>query len=287
MKVHNNPKERAAAMESLNGSPLSGQTFAGQAQGGMQATSARSGGPRSDNARSKSSQFVPGPGPVKGVPPSLSGPAFSGQSQQRRLQSSGTSSFGQSTAGSANSGYPSGTRTRPSSGPSPRESAADALGSPLERRRGTSPSLALVRRDPDEGDAKMWDDEFQSLFAMVYGFCTSYFNELPRINGDWKTYLQAEAGGNLWEYMCAVCDPGARQARGERALRLLQEDATRPYLMQRLILQQMLRSIFTRDGWKDYSAETDAELKKIEEELKTVHRKSLKNTGMLLGRPPC
>ena len=133
------------------------------------------------------------------------------------------------------------------------------------------PPNALI----SDKDVHMWAGEFQTLFSLINGFCNTYFRELPCLNDDLRNRLQKEAKGALWDYVCKVCHtlPGSSQSNGERALRLLHDRVARPYLMERLILQHIVNSIFHYEGWNDYSDDVDAEMARIHRDLKFIERK--------------
>ena len=287
MDVHRDPQERAAAMHSLTraSTPLSGPTIAtsmdqSQAYGGRQAGSIRSGSLYSGSIYSGSdhssgAHYLGGRPQFQTMLRSHSGPGplpYSGQSQHQRLLSIPTLS-GHSSVDFTNDRLSRNTSPIHPSIPkrSPRVLTSAEYGSPNERKRDSS--SALVRSAIDNDECKKWADEFQGLFALVDGFCTTYFHELPPIGGDWKSHIQAEANGVLWDYICRVCQPGHEQDRGDRALRLLKDDVCRPYLMQRLIVQHIIVYIFTHEGWKDYSDDVDEEMAKLEANLKTIDRK--------------
>ncbi|KAL2155552.1 hypothetical protein VTH82DRAFT_294 [Thermothelomyces myriococcoides] len=303
LNVHNNPEERAAVLDTLarSSTPLSGQTFAmptdyAYAPSFRGPTSFHSGSTHVahhahsggiDHSRTASpstanpAAFYPGTagqlaGPLaRRHPPfhqslshSHSGHvAYQAQpdlNQQRGMSNTTTTAMGRSATGYA-SKPPSGPGRIAGAGP-----VATETGSPKERKRGTPHSL--VRSVAlDSSVCQRWTDEFQSLFALVYGFCSSYFHELPTVEGDdWKTYLRSEAKGQLWNYMCKICRTSQEQQPGDHALRLLKDTDARPYLMQRLILQHILVYICSYEGWKDYSEDVDEEMEKLEKDLKKM-----------------
>jgi hypothetical protein len=129
-----------------------------------------------------------------------------------------------------------------------------------------------VRANLQDPESLEWAEQFQSIFALIYGFCASYFHELPRIDTDWKSHIEAEANGDLWEYICRICHHGQEQERGEYALQLLKNRDSRPHLMQRLILQHIMVFICSYEGWKEYAEDTDEEMEQLAESLKTIDR---------------
>ncbi len=207
--------------------------------------------------------------PYKYIPHSHSGPAVY-MGHGRRLSNATTTS--------SMSGYPSsrhsgggGSSTRPASTGArrhPRVSTISETGSPKERKRNSKSTRVLMRPDL-EAEYLAWAEDFQSLFALVHGFCASYFHELPRLDTDWKTHLKAEANGDLWQYMCRICHTAEDHEPGDHALRLLKDRDSRPHLMQRLILQHILVFIFSFEGWKEYSEDVDAEMERLAEALRT------------------
>ncbi|KAH6620680.1 hypothetical protein B0J18DRAFT_480037 [Chaetomium sp. MPI-SDFR-AT-0129] len=87
-----------------------------------------------------------------------------------------------------------------------------------------------------EIDLAAWEDDFRSLYALVYGFCATYFHDLPippvlrqqlSIGGQWYCgasttgttenkgndneseawlrELRSASNGQVWDYMCSVC----------------------------------------------------------------------------------
>lgn len=305
LKIHEDPQERAAVLESLTRTPtpLSSQTFAvpldpGYALSPIGQVSVRSGSSSSSSSNSSihsasihsgsdrsggvrahpgaagnphlggfylggGGHHPPGFGQFQGIPQSKSGPAvFLSQSQpqhQRQMSTTGSVHY----AGSAASSRQSSSNRR-----TPRVSIIEETGSPKERKRNTPGSL--LRSESDNDESLRWAEEFQSLFALVVGFCTSYFYDLPQIEGDWKNVLKAEANGDLWEYICRICQTNQEQERGDHALRLLQDRQSRPHLLQRLILQHIIVFMFSYEGWKDFSEDVDEEMERLEQNLKTI-----------------
>jgi hypothetical protein len=190
---------------------------------------------------------------------------------QRRLSNAAATSS-RSGAGYATSNHSGGGPSRPSTGPRrhPRVSTIAETGSPVERKRNVTRSL--VRANLEDPESLEWAEQFQSIFALVYGFCASYFHELPRIDTDWKSHIEAEANSDLWEYICRICQHGHEQERGEYALQLLKNRDSRPHLMQRLILQHIMVFICSYEGWKEYSEDVDEEMEELTESLKTIDR---------------
>ena len=200
------------------------------------------------------------------VPHSHSGPAVYSGHHQRRL-SNATTTSSRSGAGYASSHHSGGGPSRPATGPrrQPRVSTIAETGSPVERKRNITRSL--VRPNLQDPASLEWAEQFQSIFALIYGFCASYFHELPRIDTDWKSHIMAEANGDLWEYICRICHHGNEEERGEYALQLLKNRDSRPYLMQRLILQHIMVFMCSYEGWKEFSDDIDEEMS-----LKTIDR---------------
>lgn len=214
---------------------------------------------------------------------SSSGPIVPmGQFQHQPRLSTATSSSARSSVGNRSSTYLGTTPTHVSSVPrrSPRAPGSTEWGSPNERKRVSTGLLTKVGLN--DGECKKWAEEFQGLFALVGGFCESYFNVLPHIDGDWKSHIQAQANGVLWDYICQVCQPGQEHERADRAMGLLMDDVCRPYLMQRLIVQHIIVFIFTYEGWRDYSEDGDEEMAKLEKNLKNIDRKFI-NPGSHLS----
>ncbi|KAL2184839.1 hypothetical protein L209DRAFT_773255 [Thermothelomyces heterothallicus CBS 203.75] len=315
LNVHSNPEERAAVLDTLarSSTPLSGQTFA-MTTDHPYAPSLR--GPASFRSSSthvthvthsgsidRSGAASPGTanpaafhhgatgqlaGPlVRGRPPfhqalphSHSVPAvYQAQPNQnhQRCLSNTTAASGRSAAGYA---------LRPPSGPRRNTRAGPVVtetGSPKERKRSTPHSLVRAV-GLEDSDCLEWADEFQSLFALVYGFCASYFHELPTLDDDWKGQLQSEANGQLWDYICKICRTHQEQEPGDHAMRLLKDRDSRPYLMQRLILQHILIFICSYEGWKDYSEDADDEMEKLEEELKKMDSSKTYDRQVIIDR---
>jgi hypothetical protein len=196
---------------------------------------------------------------------------YSGQHQRRLSNATTTSSH--SGAGYATSNHSGGGPSRPGTGPRrqpPRVSTIAETGSPVERKRNVTRSL--VRANLQDHESLEWAEQFQSIFALIYGFCASYFHELPRIDTDWKSHIEAEANGDLLEYICRICHHGHEQERGDYALQLLKNRDSRPHLMQRLILQHIMVFICSYEGWKEYSEDIDEEMEELAESLKTIDR---------------
>ncbi|KAK4120026.1 hypothetical protein N657DRAFT_580707 [Parathielavia appendiculata] len=307
LNIHSDPQERAAVLDTLarSSTPLSGQTFALPAEQNYPQSVRAPGSVRSSSSHTASSvqsgsdrsglyggvapylagHFVGGYSPFQTIPHSHSGPAvYPGQSHHQRRLSSATATSSHSSVGYASS--------RPSAGPpsqpatvarrTPRVSTIAETGSPKERKRNTPHSI--VRANLEDAECLKWADEFQSLFALVYGFCASYFHEVPAFDENWKNHIKAEANGDLWEYLCKICRTSPEQEPGENALRLLNDRDSRPYLMQRLILQHILVFICTYEGWKDYSEDVDDEMEKLEANLKTIDASKTYERQVILDR---
>ncbi|KXX82529.1 Liprin-beta-2 [Madurella mycetomatis] len=266
MNVHRDPQEQAAALERLrnttvlNGATLSNRSMArGQTQAGSLHQSPQ----------------------TKMVMRSQSRSAHPGQPHLRPPSRAGSSSVYSGASGLSHSRHAGSTPSRHSSmaRPSPRVTKTTEWGSPNERRRDTA--CALVRVEPDDGESQKWAVEFQTLFALVYGFCKNYFEELPKIGKDWKSHLQGEAGGRLWDYICRVCHPGQEKERGDYALFLLKGSESRPYFIERLLIQHIILFVLSSEGWEDYSTDVDDEMRSLEQRLratdpsKTFERQSI------------
>ncbi len=210
------------------------------------------------------------------IPHSHSGPAaYTGQPQYRarRMSTATATSTTTSSFGYAASRHSGAGSSRPSStGPRrpPRVSTISETGSPMERKRKTAPSL--VRPDLNDSAYLPWIEDFQALFALIYGFCAAYFHDLPIISTDWKSHIQAGAEGDLWEYICLIGQFSHEPEAGDHALRLLMDRDSRPYFMQRLLLQHIMVYMFSWMGWKEFSEDVDEEMQQIEDCLKTVDR---------------
>ncbi|KAK4155058.1 hypothetical protein C8A00DRAFT_42288 [Chaetomidium leptoderma] len=316
LNVHNDPQERAAVLGNLarSSTPLSGQTFANPMDqayaqsvrgpgsrgpgsvfsGTSHTTSVKLGNerPRSvapgnayhGGAPYPGGHFAGGYPPFQSISHSHSGPAvYTGQPQHQHRPSTATGSSVNAPA-YAGSRHSVGPVSRPSTGPrrNLRAPTSTETGSPKERKRNTP--RTLVRADLEDADSLKWADEFQSLFALVYGFCASYFHELPQINTDWKGHIRTEANGELWEYICRICQTSQEQERGEHALRLLKDRDSRPYLLQRLILQHIIVFICSYEGWKDYSEDVDDEMEKLDGDLKKIDPSKTYERQVILDR---
>ncbi|KAH6851260.1 hypothetical protein B0I37DRAFT_404900 [Chaetomium sp. MPI-CAGE-AT-0009] len=321
LNVHNDPQDRAAVLDTLarSSTPLSGQTFAlppaeqayapsvrapppSLRSGSSHTASVHTGIDRSGNGtpgnvnasgfyyggapQGLGNPFAGGYSPFQSIPPSLSGPVvYQGHSHHQRRPSNATATSGRSNVGYAVTRQSSGPPSRPSSGPrrNPRVTTMiTETGSPKERKRATPGSL--VRADLEGSDCLSWADEFQSLFALIYGFCASYFHDLPPIDEDWKRQIQSEANGQLWDYICKICQTNHEQTQGEHAMRLLSNPDSRPYLMQRLILQHIMVFICSYEGWKDYSEDVDEEMEKLEMRLKKMDPSKAYDRQALIDR---
>jgi hypothetical protein len=186
--------------------------------------------------------------------------------------SNATATSGRSSVGYATSRHSGGPPSRPTPGlRRTRVTITTETGSPKERKRATPRSI--VRPDLEGSDSQKWADEFQSLFALIYGFCASYFHELPVLDEEWMNHVRGEANGELWDYVCKICCQTTHESdQSEYALRLLKDRDSRPYLMQRLILQHILIFVCGYEGWKDYSVDADEEMEKLDKDLKRMDR---------------
>ncbi|KAL2020778.1 hypothetical protein VTK56DRAFT_7976 [Thermocarpiscus australiensis] len=265
LKIHRDPEEQTAAINTLThgSAPLAaGPMFAmpaGQDQAQL-------------TLRSHSMAH---PGQFQHKLP-MSSSAFTSGQHQRPMSSSASTSSGTS-GGEYNNKFaghtpyypPKPAATRPISTVRPMFNPWGNIGD--RSRPTTGPTTgALVPASYEHIDGKPWADEFQALFSQVSGFCANYFRYLPDFEGDLKTRLQSEANGKIWEYMVNVCYPGLEHERAVRALFFAQDDMTRPYFLQRLIIQHMLLFMFEPEGWQDYSVDVDQELAKLSERLRTT-----------------
>ncbi|KAH6613334.1 hypothetical protein F5144DRAFT_616306 [Chaetomium tenue] len=324
LNVHSEPQDRAAALDTLarSSTPLSGQTFALPPTEQSYASSIRAPPPSLHSSNSHIANGHPsmdrsgsgtlgnvntsglyysgvpqghggpfvGYSPFQPIPQSHSGPVVyhGGHSLHQRRPSNTTAASGRSGVGyAAVSRQSSVPPVRPASGPRRNPRAPTTMitetGSPKERKRATPGSL--VRADLEGSDMLMsWADEFQSLFALIYGFCASYFDDLPPMNESWKRQLQSEANGHLWDYICKICHSNHEQTRGDNAMRLLNNRDSRPYLMQRLILQHVMVFICSSEGWKDYSEDVDEEMEKLEMRLKKMDPSKAYDRQTLIDR---
>ncbi|KAK4101881.1 hypothetical protein N658DRAFT_523542 [Parathielavia hyrcaniae] len=301
LNIHNDPQERAAVLGTLarSSTPLSGQTVALPVEQNYSQSARAPGSVRSATSHTVSSvqsgsdrsglyggavPFPTGPfagggySPFQPIPHSHSVPAvYSGQPPHQRRLSSATATSSQSSAG-----RPPAVARR-----TPRVSTIAETGSPTERKAKTPHASSIVATRAsslDDAECLKWADEFQSLFALVYGFCTSYFHEAPALDESWRKSIRAEANGDLWEYICKICRTPLEQEPGENAMRLLSDGGARPYLMQRLILQHILVFVCTSEGWKDYSEDVDDEMEKLEARLKTIDSSKTYERQVIIDR---
>lgn len=269
MNVHRDPQEQAAAIERLRSTTvLSGATLAANGPLGRGQTHAAGG------------LHLPTSPQAHMMMRSQSQSRFSVHSDQashhlRVPSAAGSSSvYSGMSGGLSTSRHAVSTSSRHSSlaRPSPRGPRADGWGSPNERGRETVG--AVVRVEGDDSESQKWTVEFQTLFALISGFCKNYFEKLPAIEGDWRAYLKREADGRLWDYICRVCHPGQEREHGDYALFLLKDDESRPYFIQRLIVQHIILFVLSSEGWLDYSTDFDEELTSLEERLRSTDRTS-------------
>lgn len=73
--------------------------------------------------------------------------------------------------------------------------------------------------------------------------------------------------------IAAVCHINTDRDYGDSALRVLADDVMRPFLLQRLIVQHILKTVCDHDGWKGFREDTDDELDEIEKGLAAVDSK--------------
>ncbi|KAK0705346.1 hypothetical protein B0H67DRAFT_557968 [Lasiosphaeris hirsuta] len=111
-----------------------------------------------------------------------------------------------------------------------------------------------------------WGDEFNAVFAMSLGVCMSYA-EMSHVR-DLSEHVQATSK-SLWNYMCQLLFPDNHKSGSMHATMLLNEDSSRAFFMDRIVLQHILGSIFTYDGWLGYDLATDHEMIEIERLLNT------------------
>ncbi|KAL1837164.1 hypothetical protein VTJ49DRAFT_4194 [Mycothermus thermophilus] len=277
MNVHTDPKERAAAMESLaRSSPnLTAMT---------QASSSPEKGPNSvqsvnppstidralANLNAARLSLNPALGtfqsPFRGIPQSHSGPAI--YQVPARRNSNGTMVITQS-ASFADLRNPSSSRRSTGSRRTQRPTTIAETGSPIpiERRRVLPTSIV---RENLQGEDLEWAETFQTIFALIYGYCVHFFSDAPVLRSDWKTYIISEGSQRLWNRICAICHHHGDRNYGDSAQRICGDNEMRPYLVQRLIVEHILTSVCKTEGWKGFSEEADAEFAEIDKALAEV-----------------
>jgi hypothetical protein len=58
---------------------------------------------------------------------------------------------------------------------------ATAMGSPVERHRDLPTSIV---RENLQGEDIEWAESFQTVFALIYGYCLHFFSSAPKFDGD-------------------------------------------------------------------------------------------------------
>lgn len=58
---------------------------------------------------------------------------------------------------------------------------ATAMGSPVERHRDLPTSIV---RENLQGEDLEWAESFQTVFALIYGYCLHFFSSAPKFDGD-------------------------------------------------------------------------------------------------------
>jgi hypothetical protein len=158
--------------------------------------------------------------------------------------------------------------------PSPVYTARE-LGSPVPSRARS----ALISKAEAEAEAALpeWQHNFSKVFSLVHGWCQTYAKD---VKPDDAVNVAARAP-KLWEYMGDILYPGKPESGASHATFLLQESSSRPYFIERLILQYVFNSIFSVDGWMDFRDDVDQHLKSLADRLHNTEGKSYIHAHLL------
>jgi hypothetical protein len=169
-------------------------------------------------------------------------------------------------------------RSRPSTG-GPGSSRVDGGGAsyrfgdndlPASAQESGSPQLSRNRQLVlAQGEAELtlqveqWKEEFSSIFRSVRGWTRKY---ACQVQEDQAKALEKGAP-RLFDFMCDILYPGQPEAAAAHAHQLLKEPESRPYLVERLMLQYVVNNIFSVEGFKKFDEETDRELNDLSHRL--------------------
>jgi len=246
MEVHKDPKEQALALQTMNRpssqqlslSKTANSQFWGSGSKGQGSTQ----GSRTQTQEQKA--LVPGTYITRDhqqLPPGLAKSKWSAQFQSR-----------------------TGSRYNPGAAHS--VSGVSEYGSP--NPKNPSPMALIMRSERGEDGALLttWADNFSKRFNHILNFTKKYTKGHKPGS---EVRIQNEAP-KIWAYMCELLYPGRLRDGAGHAIHLWNEDKARPYLVQRLVVQQAMLSMFGEDAWAGYDAATEAEMRDLHERLQAV-----------------
>lgn len=153
--------------------------------------------------------------------------------------------------------------------PDLREQAAARAASgacPSSNQAAVPSSSSSAPAPTPAGETHNWEADFDKLFSLVLGYCQSFSKALPVPAKHLEGHVRAEADG-LWEFMSSLHNPLDTRVGSREVAALLVDDNARPYFLVRLILQHMVKSVFSSDGWEGFSQEIRAEMKSLDKRL--------------------
>ncbi|KAK4188822.1 hypothetical protein QBC35DRAFT_548451 [Podospora australis] len=143
------------------------------------------------------------------------------------------------------------------------QAAALAASGPSAQQIALRPKGQLAHTAPRE--AEDWEPEFSRLFTMVKGYCKLFENS-PVPIAHLENHVRTRAA-DLWNHMARILHPADLKV-GEKYLGLaIRNDAYRQHLLTRVILQYLVNSLFSPEGWEGFSPDLDAELKDLSRKL--------------------
>jgi len=143
---------------------------------------------------------------------------------------------------------------------------SNALGSPVPSRERQE----LMNNSSNEVDPVVlhWREMFNKVFSTVRGWCGTYATEIKVDDG---AQVQARAP-KLWGFIADILYPGQFESGSSHAKHLLQEASSRPYLVERIMLQYIVNTMFSVDGWSDFREDVDHQLNILSERLHNTER---------------
>lgn len=141
--------------------------------------------------------------------------------------------------------------------------------SPPSNAGGPEPSNALVLRGQDNSAedpvAQKWAKQIAQIFNAVDEWIVAYI--APQ---NFNVINDCRSNKKLWDYMCSVTYPGRPQEGDSHSVYLLRKEVTRKFFVKRLMVQHIVRSIWSIDIWLGFDKETDSALKGAEYALRNT-----------------
>ncbi|KAK3947088.1 hypothetical protein QBC32DRAFT_385931 [Pseudoneurospora amorphoporcata] len=267
MQVRKDPEERAMALEMLSrcSTPYTSVTDSSASptptgprdwQAAQQRTvSSTSRPPRSGH------NLMPGTHYGGPIPRSISGFAIA-QAQRQFGSRSGHRSHSKGTGRVVSEwGSPVSRRS---------DGSGRGAGSRSNQPGGGPPTAIFMHPTPkthnDDGPTATFCQQLTHLLTVVIrAFTHKYFAKpMPEV----ESRIRKESS-SLFFYMCDLVYPGRGRKIGESHVSyLLNDDVSRPYLVERLLVQYIVTTMLQSDGWTGYEPSVDKEMASLSARLK-------------------